>query len=100
MKTSWIDDRLAGVPDELATLLRSTSDDLAAASLEALARAEDAAIGGPASGGDARGHTSRRAEPLLLADALITFACEQALEHADPEKHWAALLEQIGREPR
>ena len=103
MTNAWIHDRLAGVPDDLAQRLREAPEDLASASLEALAAAERAVT--DRTGSESAGVASvfprfAGAEPLLVADALITYACEQALEATDPMARWSSLLERIGRESR
>ncbi len=86
MTGSWLQDRLADVPEALASTLRDAPDDLVEASVAALDRAQSQA-------GDRSG-----AEPLLTADALITYACQRALEDERPERVWTRLLERIGQE--
>ena len=91
----WLDERLDGVPRRLAMSLRESVGDLEGAALAALRAAEQMSS-------DRRSSTDARAgaEPLLLADALITYACENALERGDPERVWSKLIERIGIEPR
>jgi hypothetical protein len=59
--------------------------------------------GGLAELGRARaepGRVRRSAFHLLAADALVTYACEAALEHADPEEALRRVLERVAaREP-
>ncbi len=88
---SWLDDRLDDglddVPEALAASLRGASNDLEQASADAL------------DGAQALARVRAGAEPLLTADALITYACQRALENESPEAVWTRLLERLGRAP-
>ena len=92
----WIAERRPAPPEELATAIGEAlaREDVGTGSIaEALASAARAQLDG------ARARTGRvraSAFSLLLADGLLTYACEAALDTADPDTSLLAMAEVAG----
>lgn len=94
----WLAARRPGPPDELAGTL---CDSLGGVSEIAGPRAEALSEAGRARLEEARAHPGRVRESafhLLAADALITYACEAALESDDPQASLLRILD-VGAGP-
>ena len=88
---AWLADRRPSAAFDLAPWLDGA--DTASTGSEALARLGRRALGQALS---APGRVRASALHLLAADALITYACEAALEAENPEEALAAVLAEVG----
>lgn len=86
MDRAWLDRRSPPPPDDLA---KSVREAVAQSPGETLF---DAASRSLRSARSAPGRVRESAFALLTADALITYACEEALEADDPQAELATLL--------
>jgi hypothetical protein len=87
---AWLAGRRPRPAFDLAPWLEGAED--AASTSEALGRLSGRALDLTLS---APGRVRESALNLLAADALITYACEAALEREDPEKALAAILDEV-----
>ncbi len=92
--SDWLDRRRPAAPEELDRRLRPHVAG-SAPPLEALVSATESALGAVLGAPDSRERAA--AYELLAADALLTYACEAAIEGAHPEAALEGVLEHLGR---
>ena len=89
----WLDERRPPPPPELRTALDESLGQAGGADLAAaLGVATDRLLGRALS---ATGRVRDSAFALLVADALLTYECEAALDEEDPESALSGVLQRV-----